>query len=543
MNLTKKVLFLLLPCMLLFQSTNTYCDTASPSVNSGTKSITVYMNEDLFFTNPAYIDDLACGSYVLQTFEGLTRLDKNGHLVPGIAKSWKIENNGKKFVFKLRNATWSDGEPVTAYDFEYSWKSLLDPEKNDINGSLLYPVKNAREFAEGKAMSSSVGINALDSITLEVELNSTMPDFIETTCLPYLVPLRQDIVEQAPADWFTSAETFVTNGPFTMSKFDLNSQIILKKSDTYWDKNSIALTEIRWKYTGNIGQTLKDFDNRNVDIAKDIIPYSSSLVKAGKMFIYDIASVEYLLFNVTKKPLDNKNIRKAIALAIDRQSLIDYAKPGVKPATAVVPSGVKGLSDDMDFRKEAGNVGILSDKANISEAKKLLKAAGYPDGKGLPKLELLYNLNERNNLVMKKIQSQLKTALGITISLVGKENYYDYYCDRISRKYAMARFGWVLDYNDPMNFLSIWKSSEFSILTGWKNTKYNNYIKIAESTTDQKTRITALHSAEKIILDELPICPIYQCTSILLQNPRLSGVFVSPNNYLYLYTGDLKTSK
>ncbi len=536
----KKMLAAFMIFVFLLQGTNSFGETSSPdTVNNTKKSITVLCGEKLFGVDPFNFISDGC-SYMLNAFEGLTRLDKNGNVVPGMAKSWRIEDGGKKFVFTLRNAKWSDGKPVTAYDFEYAWKKLLDPDFRHYFSFLLYPVKNGEAYANNLAPADSVGITAKNATTLEVVFDEPTPFFIELTYLPQLIPLREDIAERYPLTWFMFPETFVTNGAYKMSKYA--SDIVFQKSPTYWDKNSAALDEIRWKFSYDTGKAIKDFNSGKVDIVTGFISYDDlrTMLNTGKVSEYNRLGIYYLSFNTAKKPLDNIKVRKAISLALDRKKLIDTVIPGFTPAAGAIPYGVHGQKQGTDFREEAGAADFISPSADIAAAKKLLKEAGYPDGKGLPPIELLYNPNAGHEEIMSFIQKQLKQNLGLNIKLVASDGFAEFIDMRNAGKFSIARNGWLADYNDPSTFLELWSSRNVKNETGWKNAAYDNYINAARTSTDPESRMNAYHGAEKILMDEMPICPIYFYTSFYLKNPELSGVFFSSGYYLHLQYADLK---
>ncbi len=438
---------------------------------------------------------------ILNLFEGLTRLDENNEPQPAIAKSWDVSNGGTVYTFHLRDAKWSNGDAVTAHDFEYAWKRALAPETASEYAYQLYYIKNGQDYNEGKIKDAgAVGVKAVDDHTLRVVLEAPTPYFLSLTAFPTLLPVDQKVVK-GNANWATKPETHVGNGPFKITKWVHNSQAILEKNPSYWDADVVKLQKIEVALIDSQMTAITMFDTGQLDYNDNIaVSEIDRLKKEGKFQVAPYLGTYYYLFNVTKKPFDDVRVRKALALAIDRKAIVELVtKAGQKPALAFVPPGVKGF-------REAGKTYFKDN--DVFTARKLLADAGYPGGKGFPTVELLYNTSESHKVIAEAIQQMWKKNLGINIRLTNQE--WKVYLDtRTQLNYQVARAGWIGDYVDPMTFLDMWLTGGGNNDTGWSNKRYDALIEQSKTEEDMKKRDALLHEAEDILMNDMPIMPIY----------------------------------
>lgn len=511
--------------------------TACASSGSDNKPITYNMGANPKTIDPHLNNAVEAGSVIVHCFEGLTRKDAEGKIQPGMAERWDISDDGTKYTFYLRDAKWSDGKPVTAHDFVYSWRRAVDPNTGAEYAYQLWYIKNAQAITEGKMSPKELGVRAVDDKTLEVELEAPCAYFLQLTAFPTLFPVREDIIEKYGDGWANNPETYITNGPMVITEFVVNEKIVLKKSDTYWNKDAIKADELVFTMISDPASELSAFEAGEIDFA-DSPPAEEipRLKKEGKLTVKPQLGTYFYCLNVEKPPLDNPKVRKALALAIDRQYIIDNAaKNSAFPAYAWVPPGMPDAKEGSDFRKVGGNYIGEDYKKNVEEAKKLLAEAGYPNGEGFPELTLLFNSEGGHKTIAEAVQEMWKNNLGINVKLDSQE-WAVFQETRTQGNYEIARHGWVGDYVDPMTMLDMWHSKSGQNDARWKNSEYDRLIELAKRSGDQKERMEAMHKAEEILMTEMPIIPIYYYTDLYLISPKIKGFYYDPLGFkVFLY--------
>lgn len=473
--------------------------------------------------DPAKATGLPEGTIMMQLFEGLTRYDAKQEIKPGIAESWEISKDGLTYTFKLRDAKWSNGDPVTAKDFVYSWLRVLDPNTASEYAYQLFYIKGAEEYNSGKGKKEDVAVKALDDKTLQVTLKAPAPQFLGLTAFQTLYPVHQKTVEGNPS-WFADPAKYVSNGPFKMVSWDHNQKIVVEKNPNYWDADKVKLSKLEIYLIDSIDTAYNMFKTGQLDFQDDVpVQELAALKNSKELKIVPDASVYFYRFNVTRKPFNDVRVRKALAMAIDRKTLVEQvAQAGQKPAYAFVPFGFKD-ADGKDFRENAGDFF----KEDMEQAKKLLAEAGYPDGKGFPKVTIMYNTSENHQKIAQAIQQMWKKNLNIEVGLQNVE--WQVKLDRESKlDYDIARAGWSPDYMDPMSFIDMFVTGGGNNQTGWSNPEYDKLVRQANSTGDQKVRMESMHRAEKLLMDEMPIMPIYFYTNPNLIKENVKGVIVPP---------------
>jgi oligopeptide transport system substrate-binding protein len=466
---------------------------------------------------------------LLNLFDGLMRYNLQGQLVPSIAEKYEVSDDGLTWTFHLRDAKWSNGEPVTAYDFEYSWKSALSPEINSEYAYQLYYLKNGEAYNTGKITDpAQVGVKALDDKTLVATLEAPTPYFSSLLTFTTYLPVNKKLDTSNP-DWAKSADNYISNGPFMLSKWDHNHLIEVVKNPNYWDAKNVKLEKITFYMVEESSTELMMFENGELDFGTNPpLPEIDRLKQEGVLTISPYLGTYYYMFNVTKPPFDNVLVRKALAAAIDRESIVtNVTKAGQLPATAYVPPGIPDAAPGSDFREVGGT---FFEPYEPEKAKQYLAEAGYPDGKGFPTFELLYNTSEAHKIIAEAIQQMWKETLGINCTLVNQE-WKVYLDNRTSLNYQVARAGWIGDYTDPMTFIDMWVTGGGNNDTGWSNAQYDALVAKAKSTGDQTVRMQAMHDAEKILMDEMPIAPIYFYTRPELIKPYIKDFYTSALGY------------
>ena len=457
---------------------------------------------------------------LMALLEGLVIRNPDGtEPIPGVAKSWKVSKDGKEYIFSLREAFWSNGDPVTAFDFVYSWKRVLMPSLGSKYPDMLYDIVNAEEFNKGLIGDFNlVGVKAVDEKTLQVNLKNPAPYFIELLAHYTTRPVHKNTIEKfgdidTLGNQWTRPGNFVGNGPFTLEEWKLNQVIKVKKSENYWDAKRVKLNEIHFLPIDNVTREDFMFRSGRLHITGSVPTEKIEVYKSENPELINITpyyGTYYYRLNINKKPLDQKLVRKALSLAIDRKKITDkVAKGGQIPAYSFTPPDPNAYNPPtrLDFDPE--------------KAKKLMKDAGF-EGDNLPTIELLYNTSEGHQKIAEALQQMWKQTLGIDIVLTNTD--WKVYLDKQNTgDYEIARAGWIGDYQDPKTFLDMMVTGRGNNQTGWSNIDYDEYLILAANSTSQAERFSYMYEAEKILMDELPIIPIYTYTRIFMKHPSVKG--------------------
>ena len=380
----------------------------------------------------------------------------------------------KTYTFTLRDTTWSNGDPVTAKDFDYAWKWGIDPANQSQYPTIWYYLKGGQAINEGTGSADAVGVKALDEKTLEVKLVNPTPFFLELTAFYTYLPINSKIAEANP-DWANDAgENYTTNGPFKLTEWSHSDKVVLEKNADYWDADTVKLNTITMIMVNDPNTELSMFDSGELDWAgmpTGNLPTDalSTLKDAGRLNTEPIAGIYNYKLNTTVEPFNNANIRKAFALAINRQELIDnVTQGGQMPAMAIVPPTMfpeneKGYFKDNDVAKAKEYL------------QKGLEELGYSDVSELPAIALSYNTDEAHQKIAQAVQDMWKNNLGVEVTLDNAE--WKVYLDQLqSLDYNIARLGWLSDYNDPISFLDMYYSATGGNNdTGWENLDLQNY--------------------------------------------------------------------
>lgn len=530
----KKILAVAVALILIVSVVLTGCTSPKPAEPAKEMKTSWNAGAEPKTLDPALSTGVPESNIQTAVFEGLTRIGEGEKVMPGIAESWSQSADGTVITFKLRDAKWSNGDPITAEDFKYSWLRALSPEMASEYSYQLYYIKGAEDYNSKKGTADAVGIKVVDPKTLEVTLAAPTPYFIALTAFHTLYPVNKKVVE-ANKDWTLKAESFVSDGPFIVKEWKHNDQIVVVKNDKYWDAKNVKITEITFKLLEDTKAALTAFESGQLDgLDSPPIEDIDRLKASGTLKTSPYIGTYYYRFNVTKKPFDNPKVRKALTMAINRQLLIDkVTKGGQKPALAFTPPGMVDVEAGKDFRAVGGDF----IKEDVAAAKALLAEAGYPDGKNWPKdVTILYNTSAAHKTIAEAIQNMWKTNLGIDVQLRNEE-WAVYLESQKKLNFNVARAGWIGDYADAMTFMDMFVTGGGNNQTGWSNAEYDKQIKdVANKSGDQKVRIPAMHAAEKVLMDEMPIMPIYYYVNNYVLKDYVKGMFRSslgPIDYKY----------
>lgn len=477
--------------------------------------------------HPALATDSTSGGVLIQTFEGLTRIDKDGVPQPAMAEDIQVSDDQLTYTFKIReDANWTNGDPVTAADFEYAWKWAIDPQNQSQYAYQLYSIKGAEAVNNGEGSLDDVAIKAVDEKTLEVTLVNPTPYFLQLLAFYTYFPVNKNVAEANP-DWYKDAgDDYVTNGPFKMTEWNHSESILLEKNEDYWDADTVKLETVEMTMVEDPTTELSMFDNDELDWAG--LPFGSlptDAIKAlkdnGDLNIKAIAGTYWYKFNTEKKPFNNENIRKALTYAIDRKAIVEQITQGGQiPAMAVVPPTMFAENEKGYFKDND----IEAAKAALEKG---LKEEGYASVEDLPKITLSYNTSEAHAKIAQAVQDMWKKNLGINVELDNEE--WQVYLEKIdSGDYQIGRMSWSGDYNDAFNFLELYRDANGGNNdTGWENPEYKKLLSASQKETDEAKRKQLLQDAETILMNELPIAPVYFYTNTWVQKENLKDVVIS----------------
>jgi len=456
---------------------------------------------------------------------------------PAVAESWEIRDEGKTYLFKLRaTARWSNNDQVTAGDFVYAWQRALMPALGNQYAYMLYPLVNAEKFNKGEISDfSQVGVRAIDAHTLEVRLSSPTPYFLGLLDHYSTFPLHRATIEKfgnmdtRGSEW-TRAGNFTGNGPFLLKQWQQDRVIIVEKNPLYWDAATVKLDAIHFHPIGQINTEERLFRTGQLHITytmpeEKIASYLQDNPELIKSHPY-LGTYFYRL-NTTITPLNDVRVRRALAMSIDRESLVkNVTRGGQIPAHTLTPP------DTLGYTARA------SIPYDITQARQLLAEAGYPDGRDFPELQLLFNTLETHQKIAEAIQQMWKQALNINITLQNQE-WKVYLESERMMNYQISRAAWIGDYVDPNTFLDMFVTQGGNNRSGWSSPQYDGFIAQAARTTDQQQRYELFQQAEEILMNEVPIIPIYTYAKNYLQSPAVKGwhpnlLDYHPYKYVYL---------
>ena len=476
------------------------------------------------FAQPGVIEN----RLMLALFEGLVRYDPETLAPrPAIAESWNVSEDGLRVVFKLRaDAKFSDGRAITSADFLFSYRRILSPKLASPCASLFFaPVKNARAFAAGEiADFAQVVFSAPDARALAVELESPCPYFLQLAChsswsvVPEHAISKFGKIDDRSTLW-TRPENFVGSGPFALKKWRVAYRIEVEKNPFYWDAANVRLRGIRFDAVEDQFAEETAFRDGRYHITNTVPPSRVAVLREQKspfLRLDTYFSTAFIRVNCARPPLNDPRVRRALSLAIDRTQLAErVTRAGEVPAETFVP--VFGENPEKTPRKIAA-------EARVSEARKLLAEAGFPDGRGFPEISYLFNTSDGAQFFAQAIQEMWRKNLGIKVSLKNQE-YKVYRVSMAQGDYELARSAWSGDYLDPTTFLELFASGGNMNWTNWTNARYDELLRAAAREREPRKRAQILAGAEEILLDESPIIPTVFSRNKFLIRPEVRGWF------------------
>ena len=520
----------------------TTAESTEAGSTTGEKILKVQVGPDPETVDPALNSAIDGGNMILHAFEGLLTLDENGQLKEGQAESWETSEDGLTWTFHLRDGLkWSDGTDLTAKDFVYSWQRVCDPNvAAPYAETVLGMVKGYDEAVAGDI--TKLDVQAPDEKTVVVNLANPCSYFGELAAFATLNPVQQATVEANGDAWATSADTYISNGPFMMTEWVPGSHITFSKNPNYWNAEAIKLDKLEFELIEDPNAAYSAYTSGEVDMIKDVPTEEIPSLQGNDDFhVEPIIGTYYISLNLQKEYFQDARVRKALSLAIDRNYVANTLMQGTySPASSIVGPGWLD-TDGSSFAENAngGTPYIDNDNfdANLEEAKKLLEEAGYPNGEGFPQIEYTTNDAGYHKVVAEYLQ-QAWAAIGIDLK-VNIVEWASFTPMRRNGEFDVARNGWVGDYTDPSNILELFCTTNGNNDGKYTNADFDAAIEDSRATTDAATRSADLHKAEDTLMNDAGCIPIAYYNDFWLQSSKITGSWHSANGYWYFMYADI----
>ena len=520
----------------------TTAESTEAGSTTGEKILKVQVGPDPETVDPALNSAIDGGNMILHAFEGLLTLDENGQLKEGQAESWETSEDGLTWTFHLRDGLkWSDGTDLTAKDFVYSWQRVCDPNvAAPYAETVLGMVKGYDEAVAGDI--TKLDVQAPDEKTVVVNLANPCSYFGELAAFATLNPVQQATVEANGDAWATSADTYISNGPFMMTEWVPGSHITFSKNPNYWNAEAIKLDKLEFELIEDSNAAYSAYTSGEVDMIKDVPTEEIPSLQGNDDFhVEPIIGTYYVSLNLQKEYFQDARVRKALSLAIDRNYVANTLMQGTySPASSIVGPGWLD-TDGSSFAENAngGTPYIDNDNfdANLEEAKKLLEEAGYPNGEGFPQIEYTTNDAGYHKVVAEYLQ-QAWAAIGIDLK-VNIVEWASFTPMRRNGEFDVARNGWVGDYTDPSNILELFCTTNGNNDGKYTNADFDATIEDSRVTTDATTRSADLHKAEDLLMEDAGCIPIAYYNDFWLQSSKITGSWHSANGYWYFMYADI----
>ena len=548
-----KKLAALLACVLALSLGLTACggssasgSTTSAAATSGEKQLVVQLGPDPETLDPALNSAIDGANMILFAFDTLLGVDEDLNVVPALAESWKESEDSMTWTFHLREGLkWSDGSELNAEDFVYSWQRMADPETAaPYAETVLGMVKNFSEISTGEMEPSELGVSAPDANTFVVELGQPCTYFDKIASFVASSPVQQETVEANGDAWAVDPSTYVSSGAFMMTEWVPGSHITYTKNPNYWDADSIKLDSIKCLLIEDMNAALSAYETGEALMIKSVpTEEMASLEGRDDFYVDPLLGTYYISLQTEKEPFNNRDVREALSLAIDRDYVANTIMQGTySPAGNLIGPGITD-ADGSSFMENAngGEEYISTDpadfEANLEKAKQLMADAGYPNGEGFPVIEYLVNDQGYHKALAEYLQKAWG-ELGITMEVKTAE-WQSVTATRRAGDFDTARNGWVFDYNDPSSMFDLFYTGNGNNDGKYSNAEYDAQMDISRTTTDVEERFAALHKAEDIIMADAGMIPVAFYNDYYLQSDKITGSWHSPYGYWYFQYSDI----
>jgi len=491
------------------------------------------LNWNIGSAGPKTIDPSLCGAsdggdVINQTFEGLIR-EKSGVVQPGIAKTWEVSEDGKTLTFELRRSKWSDGSKLTAQDFVYGWLRSMDPEvASEYSWLWEYTnVAGAWDYVSGEGTREQVGIKAVNDYTFEVTLTQPTDYLVSLMSFYTFMPIKQSAAEAVGGEeglWASTPALVVSNGPFVLTEYTIGEGLRLEANENYWNKKETGLSAINGKFIDDENTAYQAYLAGELDFIPSVptAEVPKLIAEDPNFYVFPLLGTYYYNFNMDLEIWADARVRRAMAMAIDREVICDTLAAGQVPAGGFIPPGFLD-ADGNDFFETAGMYGLATDDSKVADAQALMAEAGYPNGEGFPEFVMMYNTSEGHQTVAELMQEMFKTNLGITCTLENQE-WAVFQDTRTQGDYELSRGGWLTDFMDPVGMLGIFKNLDVAYNDpNYYNPEFEQLLNDAGSATSPKAHFDALYAAQTVFMNDMPVIPVYHYSDTMLASNKVEG--------------------
>lgn len=524
----------------LATAAETQADVTEPTEAETAQELTFVLSDEPDGIDPTVTNN-SFAMYVLTScFEGLVTYDSTGSIVGGCAESWDVSDDGLVYTFHLRdNLKWSDGSDLTASDFVYSFQRVLTPSTTAQYYSMLADyIVGAQEYYDGTGTAEELGVKALDAQTLEITLKQPTSFFIDLVSMWCYDPVQEATITANGDRWTASAETYVGNGPFKMEEIKLGEGYVLVKNENYWNAENVKLEKLTFRFVLDTATALTAYESGEVDGIRSIPTADYARLKASNAGVQTVSNYGTVYYNIncSVAPYDNVLVRKALNLAIDRQSIIDnVVQVDATPAYSFLAPGYS--VDGVDITEDRGTFG-LSATADVEAAQAALAEAGYPNGEGFPTLKLSYYSNDTVKKVVEAMAEMFKTNLNIDVE-ISSNDWAIYYSSVQSGDYEVGAMGWSADYLNPMSFLPLFKTGDSTNNAFYSNSEYDELVNAVMQETDPAAAAKLTLEADAIVSNDYACIPLYYKTNDYLMKDYVKGVYMVASGNMYFQYAEI----
>lgn len=511
-------------------------DTDKDAKETKTEEKVLYLNNGNEPTSfdPSVAFDAVSWNALNNLMEGLTRLGEDHQPQEATAESIDVSEDGLTYTFNIReDAKWSNGDVVTAGDFVYGWTRMLDPNTASPAAFLGYFIEGAEEFNTGEGAAEDVAMKAIDEKTFEVKLVAPTDAFLNIITNPSFFPVNEKVATDNEK-WFTESDSFVGNGPFQVTSWEHDVKMVFEKNPEYWDAGTVKLDKIEWAMVNDSNTEYQMYQANELDVSNVPSELAEQLIDSEEVTNEAQAGTYFYRFNTKMEPFTNAKIRKAFAMAVNQEEIVEFVtKNGEKPAHGFVSYGFQD-PDGKEFRDTVGKLVELDAEQAKSLLEEGMKEEGYDT---LPTVTLTYATSDTHQNIAVALQAQFKDALDVDVELANVEASV-FGSEQKELKYQLSRSSFLHDYADPVNAIESFITGSSMNRTGWSNAEFDKLIADAKTETDAAARWQLLMDAEKVLMDEMPIFPIHFYNQVALQKPGISGILRHPVGYLDLKSAD-----
>ncbi|MDR0617125.1 MAG: peptide ABC transporter substrate-binding protein [Synergistaceae bacterium] len=527
--MNRKSLAIVLLLLALFAATSAFAADAP-------KKVINYSNGNAPPVLEPIMNNYLEGSYLIYNlYDGLARIGKDGVAELAYAESYTVSDDGLTWTFKIRKGSkFSDGSPLTARDWEASFKHRLSPEVASPGINLYLFVKGAEAYNQGNGKVDDVAFKAIDDNTLEIKLENPTPFFIDVVC--YYIPYKMDVVRKDP-EWFKKPATYIGNGAFRVKSLNPQTGFVLEKNPHYYDAANVKIDEVNFNFIDDDAVALEAYRKGELNVNDSINSEGMSAFKDSKELV-TFPRIGTTYISLQTGNIKDARVRRAMSLALDRKAIINILGMPYIPAQGLVPYGIHW--GNKEFREVAGNL----IKTDVAEAKKLLAEAGHPDGKGLPTFRII-TMNVQEDTDNAQAWQSMWKQIGINSEIATYES--SVYWDLIDPgEWEAARDGWTGDYDDPKTNLFLWmayrEGPEKDVR--WYDTpnakEFDRLMRAADAELDSEKRMNLFKEAERVILEDMPVIPLWHGVEPILIKPEVTGMVKSNIGHVYFQYADVK---